>query len=214
MGWVVIIALVLCVAALLIWPGRLPRASRELVCACLLLGLAGYAWQGRPAMPGAPRDPAESGDSRFDPHMAKLRLSTASQFGPGAQWMTLSDGFARQGDSVMAVNVLVSAVKARPDDPDMWVGIGNALVGHAGGVMTPAAEYSYRRALALAPDSYGATYFLGLGLARAGQFDAARALWEPLAARLVKDSMLKDQMRSDMAQLDALRDAAGRDMPR
>jgi len=34
--------------------GRCSRMSLELACAAILIGLAGYAWQGSPDMPGNP----------------------------------------------------------------------------------------------------------------------------------------------------------------
>lgn len=56
----VIIAIVLAVAVLagLYIGGRCSRAAFELVVAALLAGVAGYAWQGHPDLPGRPLDAA------------------------------------------------------------------------------------------------------------------------------------------------------------
>lgn len=54
MGWLFAIGLAaICLGAL--WrSGRCSRQALEIVGAALLLGLAGYAWQGSPDMVGAP----------------------------------------------------------------------------------------------------------------------------------------------------------------
>ncbi len=50
----------------------------------------------------------------------------------------------------MRSNILQNAVQRYPGDPQLWIGLGNALVDHARG-LTPPAELAYRRAAALAP---------------------------------------------------------------
>ena len=57
-GWVIAAAFAICLMTLLVAVGRIPRVSWELTAAALLLGLAGYAWQGNPGLAGAPRSAA------------------------------------------------------------------------------------------------------------------------------------------------------------
>lgn len=54
MGWMV--AIVLAVLAFIgLWrSGRCPRMALEVAAAALLVGLAGYGWQGSPDMDGQP----------------------------------------------------------------------------------------------------------------------------------------------------------------
>lgn len=203
MGWAIIFLLVLAAGAGMIWLGKLPRLTWELLGSALLLGVAGYAWQGNPGLPGAPRD-AKAMVAPFDEDMAAQRRSLGERYGKAAQWLTMSDGMARQGDTENAANVLVSALKAEPGNADLWVGMGNALVTHAGGVLSPSADYSYRQALRLSPQSYSAPYFYGLMLARGGQLEEARKLWAPLAARLPEKSELRRQLERDLAEIDRL----------
>lgn len=203
MGWLLILLLTLAAGGGMIWLGRAPRLTWELLGAALLLGVAGYAWQGSPELPGAPRK-AHMAVTRFDEDMAERRRSLSERFGKGAQWMAMSDGLARQGDTENSANVLVSALKSEPNNADLWVGMGNALMTHAGGVLTPSADYSYRQALRLAPDGYAGPYFFGLALARSGQLEEARKLWAPLAARLPENYPLRRELESDLAQIDRL----------
>ena len=54
MGWL-FAALFAGLALAAMWfSGRASRAALELAGALLLVGLAGYAWQGQPSMPGQP----------------------------------------------------------------------------------------------------------------------------------------------------------------
>lgn len=53
-AWIVVIALA-AIALAALWLSRLcSRLALELALALLLAGLAGYAWQGNPQMPGHP----------------------------------------------------------------------------------------------------------------------------------------------------------------
>jgi cytochrome c-type biogenesis protein CcmH/NrfG len=201
MGWVFAIGLAVIAATAMIVLGRLPRSSWELLGSALLLGIAGYAWQGRPALSGAPRN-ADMLGTPFDEKLVERRLSLSRQYGKAAQWLTLSDGMARQGKPREAANVLLSGLRDAPDDPALWLGLGNALVAQGDNIISPAADYAYRRAMALAPQSPGAPYFYGLALARSGQLDAARGMWAPLAARLPANSDLRGELERDIVVID------------
>lgn len=212
MSWAIIALLLAVVAVGLILPGRLPRGLWELAGAALLFGVAGYAWQGRPGLPGAPRAAVESAP-RFDEDMAKLRNSFGGQYGQTGQWLTLSDGLARQGRTREAANVIASGLRAQPDDAALWVGMGNALVLHGGGFLSPSAEYSYQRAVQLAPQSSAAPYFYGLALAQSGQYGPARRIWSDLRDRVPEKSPLHAELEGYLVRLDRIlagQDGAGR----
>jgi len=54
MGWVFAIGLA-ALSFVMLWKlGRISRMALELSAAAILIGLAGYAWQGSPDMPGNP----------------------------------------------------------------------------------------------------------------------------------------------------------------
>ena len=54
---------------------------RKLIAAALLLGLAGYAWQGNPGLAGGPRRVAEADGQPFDDNVLKslMRKSAAQR---------------------------------------------------------------------------------------------------------------------------------------
>ncbi len=203
-GWIIAFALAGLTLGGLLLLGRIPRSAREVSAAALLLGLAGYAWQGNPGLAGAPRKAAAANGKDFDEELAEKRRGLAERFGPAAQWMMLSDGLARQGKTKEAANVLLSALRDRPDDANLWLGLGNALVAHGDGMLSPGAQFAYRRALAIDPEGPAPRYFYGLALAQAGQLQAARDLWAPLAARAPADSDVRKELEANIARIDAM----------
>lgn len=203
-GWIIAFAGAALAFAALLFVGRTPRSAREITAAALLLGLAGYAWQGHPGLDGAPRQVRETKGEGFDEALAEKRRGLAERFGPAAQWMMLSDGLARQGKTKDAANVLLSGLRATPDDPNLWLGLGNALVAHGEGAVSPGAAFAYRRALELAPEAPAPRYFYGLALARAGDLQAARDLWAPLAASAPADSQVRAELEANIARIDAM----------
>src|SRR3546814_18489206 len=75
------------------------------------------------------------------------------EFDVAAHWLTIADSYHRRGDTLNAAGVIGSALREHPNNADLWVGLGNALVLHADGMMTPAAELAFQHAAALAPDA-------------------------------------------------------------
>lgn len=203
-GWVIAAAFAICLMALLVAVGRIPRVSWELTAAALLLGLAGYAWQGNPGLAGAPRSAAASNGKQFDEQVAQLRRGMAERYGPAGQWLMLSDGLGRQGKTKESANVLLAGIKQSPGDPNLWLGLGNALVAHAGGVVSPSADFAYRRAMSLDPQAPAPPYFYGLALVRAGQLQAARDLWAPLAVRAPEGSKIRAELELNIERIDAM----------
>lgn len=181
---------------------RLPMKDMAAPGAALLLGLAGYAWQGHPSLAGHEVKAASA--VRFDERLAEKRRSIGERMGPASKWLILSDGIARQGNTEDAANVLLSGLKENPKDPDLWVGLGNALLAHNGGRLSPAASNGYRRALALQPESISANYFYGLALAQSQQFEAAKAIWTELAQRLPENADLRVELVRNVGMLDQL----------
>jgi len=169
----------------------------------LMLGLAGYAWQGSPGLAGKPVEPG-GGRPRFDEALAEKRRSIGDQYGPAAKWLVVSDGLARHGDSAAAANVLLSGLRESPRDVNLWVGLGNALMAHGEGMLSPAATYAFREALEIEPQGTAPNYFYGLALAESGDFESARRMWGALAERLPAGAELRAELERNDQLLDAL----------
>ncbi len=212
-GWIMAVGLAIVTMLALFFVGRVPRRAREITVAALLLGLAGYAWQGNPGLAGAPRQSAESKTTTFDEGLTAQRRALAERYGPAGQWLMLSDGLGRQGKSKEAANVLLSGLRQTPDDPNLWLGLGNALIVHSDGVISPSAEFAYRRAMAIDGKAIAPRFFYGLALARNGQLQAARGLWAPLADELPDGSRLKKELQQNVARIDAMMAAGSGQTP-
>jgi cytochrome c-type biogenesis protein CcmH/NrfG len=203
-GWLVAIAMALATGLALWRFGRLPRGSAGFIAAAMLVALAGYAWQGTPGEPGAPRtapDEAMQPDTPF----AKQRLSMLERYGTVGEWLDFADALDRMGERRAAVSALTNAISQNPKSADLWVGLGNALTVHADGLVTPAARLAFDRAAEIAPDHPGPPFFLGMALAQAGQLDEAAKLWRDLLARTPADAPYRADLAARLAQLDALR---------
>jgi len=204
MGWVIAAGLAIALMVGLVALGRMPRTAWEITAAALLLGLAGYAWQGNPGMGGSPKDAGTGKAGQFDEQLAEQRRGMAERYGQAGQWLMLSDGLGRQGKTKEAANVLLAGLKQSPTDANLWLGLGNALVAHADGVVSPGAEFAYRRAMAIDPEAPAPPYFYGLALARAGQLQGAKELWVPLAAKAPEGSKIKAELELNIARIDAM----------
>lgn len=173
------------------------------VATALLLGLAGYAWQGSPGLAGKPVK-AGTNQVKFDEALAKKRQEIGERISRATPFMTLSDSFALRGETAEAANAVLLGLKKYPDDANLWVGLGNALLVHGGGKLSPAADYAYRKAIALQPDGISPPYFYGLALAESGEFARSRDIWIRLAARLPEDMELREELIRNIALIQAL----------
>ena len=167
MGWLIVILLaVLVFAGLWRW-ARVEPAALQLVGAALLIALAGYAWQGRPRLGGQPKRAPERG-SIPDSGFARMRGDMLGQFDSASRWLTMAESYQRRGDTQSGAEIIRSGLRYDQRNPDLWIGLGYALVLHGDGVMTPAAEFAFRRAAEVAPRHPGARFFYGLALAQGG----------------------------------------------
>lgn len=205
MSWLPVIALAglafLAAAVLL----RLPRGGYTLLGAALLFGLAGYALQGQPGAPAAPASLSAPPEARQAGEL--LVEARRGFFDPAimpSRFLVTSDAYARRGEHLRAAGFAESAVKENPNDIEAWTALGNALVEHAGGQLTPAALYAYGQAERRAPGSAAPGYFLGLAMLRAGDPRRTREIWAELLARAPADAPWRPVLAERLARLDAL----------
>ena len=203
MIWVLILFVAILVFVALVWLLKLPRGGWEWTGAALLLGLAGYALQGSPGQPGAPKAPVETSNTA-DAALIAQRQTMGGSFGSGQSWLIVADGLARRGQFGSAAQVLRTAVRENPRDADLWVALGNALVGHGNGVIGPAAEFAFQRAATISPRHPGPPFFMGLALAQSGRLVEARALWAQLLARAPEGAGYRADLESRLARIDAM----------
>ncbi len=196
-GWIVL-ALLFAAALGCLWLLRVRGPMLMMTASALLFGCVGYVIQGHPGLAGSPRS-AQSLESPIP--LADVRHAFFGNFSPTEHWLAMSEAFAERGNTQEAVDILTSAVREHPRDAQLWVGLANALVDHAG-VLTPASEFAYRRAAELAPGHPAPLFFFGLALARSGDGDSAVALWKQLLASAPDDASWRPMVADAIKALD------------
>ena len=200
-GWLIFLGLA-ALGFVLLWRfGRATGSARDLTLAALFLAAAGYAWQGNPGLDSVPRETVEKAGV-IDPGDAGLRRSlNGAQFGGEAQWLDYSDALLRLGNPRVAIIAIRSGLKEHPRSADLWTGLGNALVAHGEGLVSPAASFAYEHAAELDPTHPGPPFFYGLMLARSGNTKAAGEIWRGLLARAPEGASWKADLEQRLAQI-------------
>lgn len=199
-AWLAVAALALAAFAFAVLVMKLPRHGLTLFGAALVFGLAGYAWQGSPGLPSAPKSQAQQlGDQGNE--MVEGRAALFDRTRP-PDYLVTSDAFARQGRFGDAAGLLQKGLKDNPNDLEGWLALGLALVGHADGFVTPAAVQAFGRADAINPRHPGAAYFLGNAYLQSGEVVAARNVWKGLLERSPPDAPWREGLAADVARLD------------
>lgn len=203
MTWILIVLAALVIFLVLVIVLKLPRMGWELTGVALCVGIAGYALQGHPGQAGAPKVAVEN-EKTADAALIRQRQEMGEAFGKGQNWLVLADGLARNGQYGAAAQVLGKAVRANPDDADLWIALGNALVGHGDGMINPAAEFAFRKAAAVSPNHPGPLFFRGLALAQSGRLPEARAVWAELLQRSPANAPWRGDLEKELVRIDRM----------
>ena len=183
---------------------RLPKAAWTSVLAALALGLAGYAAQGSPDLAGAPSSVAPAAEGSGQAMVELRRAVVPSRFHSGSSRLLIADALARRDRPEDAATMLRGAIRVAPRDAESWLALGNALVAATDVRLTPAAQYAYRRAEALAPESPGVPFFLGIAQLQANNFLDARMLWGEALRRAPDGSEERAAIEARVARLDEI----------
>lgn len=210
MTWMIAIALALAMFLLAAIGLRLPRSGWEPLGAALLLGIAGYGMQASPGLSGAPRQDTQL-PSVDAASIVEDRNRLSDRGIPSSnRWIVIADGMARNGQFSNASEVLLGAVEDDPENSEAWLALGNTLVAHADGLLTPAALLAFRKAEETAPRAPGPPLFLGMALAQSGRFAEARSLWSGLLERSADDAPWRAELELQLERLDQLIEAQAR----
>lgn len=201
MGWAMLAAAALA-AAILLAVTRFPRRLWTIAATGLMLGAAGYAWQGRPALAGHPVS-VEKQAGEVDPALVALREAMFGKFGTTTfTYATAAESMVREGRQDLATVVWLGAVRKYPEDYTLWTGLGLALAEHDGNQISPAAKLAFEKALALNPVHPGPPFFYGLALVRAGKFAEARPYWAKAVELAPEKISYRDELRVRLFLLD------------
>lgn len=145
---------------------RQPEARKPMA-AVIALAIVGYALTGHTLMADRPARPIPS-DTTAVAAFSALRQQHLTMAGDTGAWLTFAEALEGNARTADAVATLREALVKDPKSPDLWIGLGTALVLHAGGAMTPAARMAYARGETLGARRPDLRRFRELACARAG----------------------------------------------
>ena len=204
--WLAVIAVAVCA---LLAAMKVDRLLWSMVASALMLGAAGYAWQGQPALAG---HPATTGfaPTPDDSAMLDLRDQMLERYTGAAAYLVAADAMTRIGDRRAAVQVLLGGIRIAPKSLVLWTGLANALSAHDANQVSPPALFAFQQATRLAPKHPAPPFFLGLAYVRAGDFAKARPYWARALALTPADISYRGEIATRLALLDrflAMQDA-------
>jgi cytochrome c-type biogenesis protein CcmH len=203
-GWIALALLAAASLAVLMWLVRRDNGLWQVAAAAILLGMTGYALQGRPA---APSSPAKSQAAKEDAavQLVEMRADMDQQFGGAKRWLVTADSFAKQGDYRLSASYIQAGLRQSPDDPDLWSALGLQLMLASDGQMSPPAQLAFDKARAIRPNYPSPYYFAGLARLFGGDVDSAILLWEKTLSLATPKAKWRPRMEAQLAGAKALK---------
>ncbi len=202
MGWLFVLIFAPAALALLWRFGKLPRAGLELALAAAFVGIAGYIWQGSPDQAGSPVISREqAGLTQPDKALMMARGATMNRYGDAAKVVEFADTLDRLGLTREAVIAVKTGMRKEPNNVDLWVALGNSLVAHGNGTLSPAAEFAFQRAAQISPEHPAPPFFMGLALANSGRAEEAGQVWRGLLARTPKEAPWRADLEARLSAI-------------
>jgi cytochrome c-type biogenesis protein CcmH len=203
-GWVALALLSAISLAALVLIGRLQKGYWQLAAAAILLGMTGYALQGRPSVQSSPAKPrAAKEDAAVQ--MVAMRADMDQSFGGAKRWLVTADSFASQGDYTLSASYIQAGLKQDPSDPDLWSALGLQLMLASNGEMSLPAQLAFDKARAIRPNYPAPYYFGGLSRLFRGDIDGAILFWEKTLSLATPNAKWKPRLESQLAGAKALR---------
>lgn len=200
MGWLFFLGLIV-VTGLLLWLLRFPRRLWAVPATAVMLGAAGYAWQGSPGLAGH-RVAAAKQQGTLDPQLVALREAFYGRFNFDSAYFMASDAMVRSGSPQAAARVMVGAVRKAPTDGALWSWAGVVLAENDDNQISPASKFAFERAVALAPKHPGPVFFYGLSLVREGKLAEARPYWAKAVELTPDDASYRGELLTRLFLLD------------
>lgn len=193
------------VALPLLRAGASSRVWAVLLLAMIGAGGTAYWFAGGPGVASAPD--AEQGVKGQGAAVETARQALLANPADTVAWVRLSLALGQEGKSYQAAEALHVALKAMPDNVDLWVAYGEALVAHSEGQVTPAARLAFDRASTLAPDHPAPKIYLALAWMQAAQPEQALVLLQEIARHSKVDAPWMPQVNRMMRGAQAMIDA-------
>jgi len=196
-AWLALAILSSASLALLVWNVRASKALWQVAAAAILLGMTGYALQGRPDLPPSPAKPLAASEVAAV-QLVELRAEMDQSFGRAKRWLVTADSFAKQGEYKLSASYIQSGLRSEPQNPDLWSALGLQLMLASEGQMSPPAQLAFDKARAIRPNYPAPYYFAGLARLFAGDLDGAILLWEKTVALATPQAKWKARIESQL----------------
>jgi cytochrome c-type biogenesis protein CcmH len=202
-GWIALALLAAVSLGFIAWLVRSGKGLWQVAAAALLLGMTGYALQGRPATPSSPAKSvtAEEDAAR---QLVEMRADMDQSFGGAKRWLTTADAFAKQGDYHLSASYIQSGLRQNPEDADLWSALGLQLMLASDGQMSPPAQLAFDKARAIRPNYPAPYYFAGLSRLFGGDVDGAILLWEKTLSLATPKAKWRPRLESQLQAAKAL----------
>jgi cytochrome c-type biogenesis protein CcmH len=202
-GWVALGLLSVLSLLGLSWFVRSSKGLWQIAAAAVLLGMTGYALQGRPSAPSSPAKPLavnEAGAAQ----LIDIRADMDQSFGGAKRWLITADSFAKQGDYASAASYVQSGLRSDPKNPDLWSALGLQLMLASEGQMSPPAQLAFDKARAIQPNHPAPYYFAGLARMISGDLNSGVLLWEKTLSLATPNAKWKVGIESQLQAAKAL----------
>lgn len=173
------------------------------VTAAIVLAMAGYAWQGRPALPAAPAKTiaAELGAAEA---LIKMRSDMDQNYGVAKMWLVTADGFARDGNYGAAAGYIQAGLRQHPENADLWSALGLVLMLASDGEITPPSKLAFDKARKIAPSLPAPDYFEGLAALFDRRPEDTIAKWELVLDRASPKAKWRPAVELQLSGLESL----------
>jgi cytochrome c-type biogenesis protein CcmH/NrfG len=202
-GWLALGLLSLLSLSVLVYYVRSSKGLWQVAAAAVLLGMAGYALQGRPSLSPAPAQPLEASAAGAT-QLVDIRADMDESFGSAKRWLVTADSFAKQGDYPLSASYIKSGLRIEPKNADLWSALGLQLMLASEGQMSPPAVLAFDKARAIQPKHPAPYYFAGLARLFAGDLDGAILHWEKTVSVATPKAKWKTRIESQLQAAKAL----------
>jgi cytochrome c-type biogenesis protein CcmH len=196
-GWFALGLLSVLSLSVLVFFVRSSKGLWQVAAAAVLLGMTGYALQGRPSLPATLAKPLEA-SAVGATQLVEIRADMDQSFGSAKRWLVTADSFAKQGDYSLSASYIQSGLRADPQNADLWSALGLQLMLASEGKMSPAAQLAFDKARAIRPKYPAPYYFAGLARLFAGDLDGAILLWEKTVSLATPNAKWKTRIESQL----------------
>jgi cytochrome c-type biogenesis protein CcmH len=208
-GWIALVLLAAVSLGFIAWVVRAGKGLWQIAAAASLLGMTGYALQGRPSMPSSPAKSLAAQEDAAK-QLVDMRADMDQSFGGAKRWLMTADAFAKQGDYHLSASYIQSGLRKNPDDPDLWSALGLQLMLASDGQMSPPAQLAFDKARAIRPNYPAPYYFAGLSRLFGGDVDGAILLWDKTLSLATPNAKWKPRLESQLAAAREVRDNSPR----